>query len=421
MAFIYFAYRLIKQIGKGFPLFELVITLYLLQYVITAYLEYRWNEYHTMAVEESEYLPFAFVVIISFSIGLLSVKNTFDFKQFFIPAGMASILGRTLVLIGFTADLGMIFLPDALNSTLNFFSLFKAIGVYALIFSNNKLDKSIIVVFTIQMAISAILNALLIQFIVFVIFFIMFVTFKIKISNPIKYGFIAFSLLFIIVFQGTKADYRKLVWENDLSFSEKVSTLGSLISLETILASLELEVENNESLLQTIHRLNQGWQTSKVIDHVPKVVPFQNGKQLVNDILSSFMPRFLWPNKRIVNDYEHFNFYTGYNLNSATSMSIGVIGDFYINFGKIGTIVMMYIFGWSTAKFNKWFFRKFIFTSPINLIWLPFIFSYLVRPGNEFYMVLNHLIKALVVFWFVHNVVYPRLKLYKYYKVAFTK
>jgi hypothetical protein len=419
LTFIFFAYRLVKQIGKGFPLFELVITLYLLQYVIAAHLEYRWNVFHTMAVEESEYLSFALFAVISFAVGLLSVKNKFDFKQFFIPSDMASKLGRAFVLIGFAGDIGMLFSQEALHSTLNFFSLLKIIGVFALIFSDNKLDKIIIGAFTIQIAISAILNALLINFIVFGIFLTMFFAFKYNISEKIKYGFIASAFLFLTVYQGVKSEYRESVWENELSFSERVDILGSLITWETMLAGTELDVESNESLLKTIHRLNQGWQTSKVIDHVPKVVAFQNGKELVNDMLSSFMPRFLWPNKRVVNNYQRFNFFTGYTLNSRTAMSIGVIGDFYINFGKIGTIIMMFIFGWSIAKLNKWFFTKFIVRNPLNLIWLPFIFSYLIRPGNELYMVINHLIKALVVFWFVSKFVYPKLKLQKYYQVFF--
>ncbi|MDI1323224.1 MAG: hypothetical protein PSV36_10775 [Algoriphagus sp.] len=421
IAFFFFAYRLIKRIGKGFPIFELVVTLYLLQYVITAHLEYSWNWENTMAVEESEYLLFALLAVLSFAFGLLKVKNKIEIKQFYIPSNLASKLGRALVLIGFAGDVGMIILPDTVHSILNFFTLFKTIGVYALIFSEKKLDKIIIAVFTLQIALSAILNALLIEFIVFGIFFAMFYTIKYKISNPIKYGFIVASFLFITIYQGVKADYRKLVWENEVSFSDKIAILGSLISFESFSDATSSNVQDNESLLQTIHRLNQGWQTSKVIDQVPAVVPFQNGAEFVNDMISSFVPRFLWPNKRTVNDYQRFNYFTGYSLNSRTAMSIGVIGDFYINFGKIGTCLMMFVFGLSIAKLSKWFFRKFIFTNPINLIWLPFIFSYLIRPGNEFYMVVNHLIKALVVLWFVFKVIYPKLNLMKYYWIDYYK
>lgn len=415
IAFSFFTYRLIKRIGKGFPIFELTIVLYLLQYVISAHLEYRWNQENTMAVAESDYLLFAFLAVLFFSFGLLSVKNNFDVKQFYIPSSLASKLGRVLVVIGFIGDVGMILLPDSVHSILNFFTLFKTIGVYALIFSDKNSDKVIITVFAVQIALSAILNALLIEFIVFAIFLAMFYTIKHTISSPIKYGFIVASTIFITVYQGVKAEYRNFVWENEVSFSEKVALLGSLITFESFTEASSTDLQKNESLLQTIHRLNQGWQTSKVIDQVPRVVPFQNGKEFVNDILSSFLPRFLWADKRIVNDYQRFNYFTGYSLNSRTAMTIGVIGDFYINFGKVGTCIMMFIFGLLIAKLSKWFYRQFIFTNPINLIWIPFIFSYLIRPGNEFYMVVNHLFKSLLVLFFVFKVIYPKLNLMKYY------
>lgn len=413
--FIFFAFRLIIQIGKGFPFFELVITLYLLQYVIASHLEYRWNSENLMAVEEFDYLPFALLAILSFAVGLFSIKNYFDFQHFYVPPLLASKLGRVLVLIGILSDVGIFLFPTSFQSAINFFTLFKTIGVYALVFSAKKIDKVFIVVFALQIASSAILNGLLIEFIVFSIFFAMFFAIKYEISYTLKYLFLGVFILFLTVYQGIKSEYRQYVWENEVRFSEKIALLGDLITLKTLSNAIDSNVENNESLIQTIHRLNQGWQTSKVVDHIPETVPYQYGKEFVNDILSSFMPRFLWPDKRVVNDYLRFNYYTGYSLNSRTSMSLGVIGDFYIDFGKIGSCVMMFIFGWTIAKLNKWFFRRYIFTNPINLIWLPFIFSYLIRPGNEFYMVVNHLIKALVVLWFVIKFIYPKLNLMKYY------
>lgn len=419
LVFGFFVFSLIKQIGKGFPLFELVIVLYLLQYVIAAHLEYRWNAENSMAVEESEYLLFALLAVLSFAFGLYINKTKIELGHLFIPSNLASKLGRVLVLIGFVGDLGMIFLPDSVHSILNFFSLFKTIGVYALIFSDKGIDKIVIVVFTIQIALSAILNALLIEFIVFGIFFAMFFTIKYSVSNTFKYGFVTVSFLFVTVYQGVKAEYREFVWENEVTLSDKVAILGSLISVESFFRVSTSSIHDNESVLQTVHRLNQGWQTSKVINHVPNIVPFQYGTELINDVISSIMPRFLLQDKRVVNDYQRFNYYTGYSLNSNTSMSIGVIGDFYINFGKFGTCLMMFVFGWCMAKLNKWFFRSVIFNNPINLIWLPFIFSYLIRPGNEFYMVVNHLIKSLVVLWFVFKVIYPKLKIQRYYQTFF--
>jgi hypothetical protein len=92
---------------------------------------------------------------------------------------------------------------------------------------------------------------------------------------------------------------------------------------------------------------------------------------------------------------------------------MGVVGDFYLNFGKIGTVIVLFLFGFSISKVNSVFISKYVKSNPINLIWLPFIFSYLMRPGNEFYMVLNHLIKSVFVLFFVFNIVYPRIGVFK--------
>lgn len=90
-------------------------------------------------------------------------------------------------------------------------------------------------------------------------------------------------------------------------------------------------------------------------------------------------------------------------------MTLGVIGDFYLNFGKTGTAIALFLFGYFIARVKRYFMHEFVYPNPINLIWLPFIFSYLIRPGNEFYMVLNHLFKSALVLIFVFKILYPWL------------
>lgn len=401
--------QLIVKLSSGFPIIELTITLYILQYLVTPLFEYNYNINQTMSVSKEAYLDFTLVAVFAFSVGLLSLKSRIDFNDIRINSNLASKIGRGLLIIGIVSQVSMLILPDALRATVNFFILFKSIGIYALIFSNKRLDRWLIIIFFIQIAADSILGAMLIDLIIFVLFFIMFFSLKYKITNKLKYSFFIIGFLFLSIYQGVKAEYRDLVWEQEVTTEQKIGLLGSLITLETIKEAFSTDVENNESLIQTMHRLNQGWQTSKVYNHVPSHVPFENGKEFINDVLSSFMPRFLWQNKRVVNDYQRFNYYTGYSLNSSTAMSLGVIGDFYLNFGKTGTVIVMFLFGYFIAWIKRYFIVNFVHSNPINLIWLPFIFSYLIRPGNEFYMVLNHLFKALVVLIVVFKFIYPWL------------
>jgi hypothetical protein len=412
ISFVLALRQLFIKLNGGFPIFELTIMLYILQYLIATLFEYAYNDnpYQTMAIPANEYFEFTLLAVLALTLGLFSIKSKFKFDTIKIESDLASLVGRSLLVIGFASQVALEFLPDAFKSTVNFFILFKTVGIYSLVFSNNRIDKGLIIMFSIQIAAGAILNALLIEFIVFSLFLAMFYSMKYKITNKLKYSFFILGFVFLSVYQGVKKEYRNVVWEKELSTNEKIALLGSLINFESFGNAFDTNFKDNESLIQTMHRLNQGWQTSKVYHHVPEKVEFENGKEFINDILSSFMPRFLWENKRVVNDYRRFNYYTGHHLTESTAMSMGVIGDFYINFGRYGTIAAMFLFGHFMARIKRYFIQSFVIMNPINLIWLPFIFNYLVRPGNEFYMVINHMFKATIVLFVVFKVIYPFIK-----------
>jgi hypothetical protein len=409
IAFFFFLFRLVTNIGKSFPLFELVAVLYLLQYGVTADLSYDYGERSFMAVPKTIYLPYAVIGCLAFIGGLFVFKTDFKININKIDTKLASHLGRIFLIIGIASKFAMLVLPESLRSIINFFIILKVSGVYALVFSDKKIDLILVLIVFLELSISAILNALLIEFIVFSMFLVMFLSLRYKISNKLKFSIASTGLLFLIIYQGVKADYRDYVWGNEVSFDEKVVLLTDLITINSVKDAFNTDISNNESLLQTIYRLNQGWQTSMTMNHVPSVIPFERGKTIIDDLISSLSPRLLYENKRRVNDYERFNYYTGYNLDQSTAMTIGVLGDFYINFGVGGSIFCLFFAGLFFAKISRWFYRRLILLNPLNIIWLPFLFSYLIRPGNEFYMVLNHLVKGLIIFYVVFKLIYPYL------------
>jgi hypothetical protein len=414
--FFYFLYRLIRNIGKSFPIFDLVIVLYLLQYGIAPLLEYNIYPQNSMSIDKDEYISFATFSCVAFILGLFSVKNKFKKLEINISSKLASNLGRGFLIIGLFGNLATFFLPYSFKAIFTFFVILKSSGIFCLIYSDKKIDKAIIIIIFLQTAITAILGAALINFIVFSMFFLMFYSLRYKITLKSKISIIVIALVFLSVFQSLKSQYRLLTWEegkswqSKLEWQSKLAILIDVITLDSFISVFDTDIGNNKSFIQTVHRLNQGWQTSMVVNHIPKHVNFENGNALIDDIISSVMPRFLMPNKRVVNDYKRFNYYTGHTLNDQTSMSIGVIGDFYINFGFYGTIISMFVFGYFIARLTLWFYKKYIIYNPIDLVWLPFLFSYLIRPGNELYMVINHLIKAFIVFFIIRRFLYPNIK-----------
>lgn len=410
LIFLFFAiavWRLLVKLNTGFPVFELTIVLYTLQYLIAAIFGYQFNRY--MAIPKEAYLGFTFGVILAFAIGLFSLKSKLNFKPADVDEKTASKLGKTLLGIGIISQVFISILPAQFAAIFNFFILFQSIGIYALLFSNQKWDKLIIVSYFILVFIEAIIGSMMIDLIVFILFFFMFFSLKYKTSLVSKLALVTVVFALFTLYQGIKIDYRKITWKDDVSLSEKLHALDSLVNKKTIANAFSADIQNNKALVFTMNRLNQGWQTSKVYRHVPNNVDFEYGKDFLNDILSCFVPRVFWKDKRVVNDQERFTYYTGYQFKEDISVSFGVIGDFYLNFGIVGTIVVMFLFGYFAARLKRLFEVKFIAVNPINLIWIPFVFSYFIRPGNEFYMVLNHIIKSIFILVFVFGIIYPIL------------
>lgn len=85
-----------------------------------------------------------------------------------------------------------------------------------------------------------------------------------------------------------------------------------------------------------------------VLDYVPSVVDFERGKLWGRAITHVLVPRMFFPDKEpLPDDTAVTERYTGLNLGSGsgTSISIGIVGESYIDFGLLGPIAMGFLFG----------------------------------------------------------------------------
>ena len=183
-------------------------------------------------------------------------------------------------------------------------------------------------------------------------------------------------------------------------------------------------------MINTVGRLNQGWHLGMVLKRVPAKEPFSYGEDLLSDLEGIILPRIFYPDKKIIGSQDKFEKFTGHTLVGGTSMTIGVLGDFYINFGRWGSFIGLFIFGAIMARSFYWFIKKYVVTDPINIVWLPFLFSYLVRANNDFYIVANNqcsspgkfyrIIKIFSVRWFVcidkYHIKWTFLRFQKYWE-----
>ncbi len=120
-----------------------------------------------------------------------------------------------------------------------------------------------------------------------------------------------------------------------------------------------------------------------------------------SDLKGVILPRVLFPEKKIAGDHSKFEHFTGHILHNNTSMTVGVLGDYYLNFGYTGALVGLFIFGAVASRAVYWFTKKYVVSHPINIIWIPVLFGYMVRANNDFYTVINSMFKGFLIFLFV--------------------
>lgn len=92
------------------------------------------------------------------------------------------------------------------------------------------------------------------------------------------------------------------------------------------------------------------------MQHVPAGTPHEDGQLTLALIKHITVPRFLFPDKPVlVNDTEITAKYTGLPLvsNGETSISIGYLGELYVDFGFIGALVAVGIIGLLTGRAYK--------------------------------------------------------------------
>jgi hypothetical protein len=92
-------------------------------------------------------------------------------------------------------------------------------------------------------------------------------------------------------------------------------------------------------------RLNYNWMVGAAVSHLRLTKGFGEGETLWMSVLA-MVPRALWPNKPIQAGSMNFvSEYTGITFATGTSVGMGLIFEFYVNFGTYGVIVGMLIMG----------------------------------------------------------------------------
>lgn len=148
------------------------------------------------------------------------------------------------------------------------------------------------------------------------------------------------TMSFYVTYMRDRNDIREAVW-NGASAEERVSVVGRTLS------TIEpFDPRNNAHLSRVDDRLNQDYLVGRAEAWLgQKYAPFGHGSTVMDAALA-LVPRMLWPDKPMsAGSGDLVSRYTGMVFGPDTSVGIGQIMEFYVNFGSPGVWIGMAIIG----------------------------------------------------------------------------
>jgi hypothetical protein len=153
---------------------------------------------------------------------------------------------------------------------------------------------------------------------------------------------------YLVIWSAIKGDYRKYVSKGKFTQSVLVSKEDARSKYFTLITNVN-EKQYQEGIEQFVNRLGYIQFFAACLDYVPRKVPHQDGRVYLSALQHYFVPRFLNPDKEVLDDSKHTSEFTGLRLSGAkkaTSFSLGYIADAYVDFGYFYMFPLLCAFGW---------------------------------------------------------------------------
>jgi hypothetical protein len=209
------------------------------------------------------------------------------------------------------------------------------------------------------------------------------------------------SVLAIIGFfwQGVKQDYRSFVSGGERVQAIEVSTEEQLEYLENAIQDI-----NSDTLIKgaenTLARLEYIGFFGLAIKQVPENIDYTGGRLWKEALMNVFMPRILFPNKMSFNDSDRTNEFCGVRVADAsegTSISIGFIGESYIDFGPIGMFIPIALMAFLAATF----YSSLLKNAPITIVGYAygtaFVFASILQVESSNAKIMGAMVSTFIV------------------------
>jgi hypothetical protein len=398
--FFFWVSTLIVFSNDYLALKELFFCLFSLQFLFGPALAYNgFDEYtitsYRMKISSEDYFSYTIPLFIAFLLGfsIFLKGNTYKPNQDKIEEWLKQNqkIPYYFIGIGFIAPLFSSYIPGSLSFVAYLFEAFKFIGLFILIAGRQKIKPILLFGIYGIIFISSFQGGMFHDLLIWIIVLGLILSNRYKPRLIIRLSAIIIFTIFASFIQSIKAGLRERTWDGSEAVSfELVEALNS----ENV--SENKGFLNKDALGPQVNRINQGWILASTINNVPANEPHSNGALTTEYLFSAFMPRFLAPNKLRAGDQAIFNKYSGHSISDATAMGLGLFSDAYVEFGRIGAIFYIFLFG----VMYGYILNKFLVYSenyPILILFSVLAFIYPIRPDCETQTALGHLFKTIIL------------------------
>jgi hypothetical protein len=155
-------------------------------------------------------------------------------------------------------------------------------------------------------------------------------------------------LSIFVTYMRDRGDIRDTVW-GGRSYGSRMDQLK-----ETFSQAEFFNINEDEHLERIDLRLNQNWLVGAAVHHIDSGrVKYAMGETLLQAVIS-LVPRAIWPGKPVsAGSGDLVTQYTGYYFAEGTSVGVGQVMEFYINFGQAGVIFGFLFIGFIVALIDQ--------------------------------------------------------------------
>ncbi|MFT3846492.1 MAG: hypothetical protein QM725_15650 [Lacibacter sp.] len=405
--FVYFLLNFINSIGKSYNMLDIPILLALFQCLLMPTIVFNvYNDdalvialKYDMGVSADVYYGFMFPAVLALIAGIKIVDLTKQsFSQQFVTAihnsgkhlkGKGNI-GIIMIIIGFVAGIMQAFVPGDLEYVAYLMGKLLYVGVLYTYLSDAKNKKWYLIGGLVAILANSLAQGMFGELIYLGALSVMLILLGRKVTNTLKYSLVVTGMVFVLILQSIKSDYRDVAW---LGKTEQSNT-EAFFSLMLDRITNPDRFFNWTTMFPIVNRFNQGMIVGKVMAYVPQRAPFAEGETIFKSLAASFVPRLLWPNKPISGGQFNMERFTGYII-KGYSMNVSPMGEAYGNFGVQGGIIFMFFYGLFFSVVILLLLRM-IKTKPTLILWFPVLFLNSIQIETDILMCVNSVIKNLI-------------------------